>query len=76
MKLVGDNRIDNNLINKFLDNILNNEKLTYEKFKEKNLDNLKDNRIRISIYIQHLKDLSDFNWKLQLEKVSSVHKEF
>ncbi len=76
MKLVEDNRIDNNLINKFLDNILNNEKLTYEKFKEKNLDNLKDNRIRISIYIQHLKDLSDFNWKLQLEKVSSVHKEF
>ncbi len=55
MKLVEDNRIDNNLINKFLDNILNNEKLTYEKFKEKNLDNLKDNRIRISIYIQHLK---------------------
>lgn len=76
MKLVEENRIDNDLINKFLNDILNNEKLTYEKFKEKNLENLKENRIRISVYIQYLKNLSDFNWKLQLEKISSVHKEF
>ncbi|BAK81733.1 glucoamylase family protein [Candidatus Arthromitus sp. SFB-rat-Yit] len=76
IKLVEENRIDNNIINKFLSDLLNNEKLTYDKFVEKNSDNLKEIRIKISMYIQSLKNLFNFNWKFHLENVSSVHNEF
>ena len=74
--LMNENRIEDRVIRDFLDKILENENLTYKDLKQLNEKQLNDIRIKISIYIQSLKNISLFDWRIALENVSSVHKEF
>lgn len=76
ISLIRKNKVEENLINDFIQNVLENENLTYEELKISNEKSLNNIRIKISMYIQSVKNISFFNWEYQLESVSSVHKEF
>lgn len=74
--LVEENKIKDENIDELLIKALNNEGLTHDSLRNKNKSNLRDIRIKLSSYIQSLKDISSIDWRVELEKVSSIHKEF
>ena len=76
IKLVRENKIEIKEINDFLDRVLLNKELSYEELENLNNNNLNEKRIKISMFINTLKNISLFNWRLGIENVSLIHNEF
>lgn len=75
ISLLEENRVKDDNIENLLTKALNNEGLTVDTLKSKNKEYLRKMRMALSSYIQFLKDISLINWQIELENVSSVHKE-
>lgn len=76
IELIDEKRIQNKVLSEFLDKILEEKSIRYDDLRVTNNNELDNKRIKISMWIQSLKNISLFNWKVGLENSSSIHKEF
>lgn len=76
MDLLRENNVDDKNILECVEKTLKNENLNILSLKEGNENSLNTMRIKISMYIQSLRNISLMNWKYELEKINSIHKEF